>query len=134
MIELFVIFCGVMYGLLFGVIPTAGPTTALLTSLLFAPLFNNDPYLGVMFYTSLVAACTTGDTWSSILLGIPGSSSSSATIMDGYPIAKNGRATLALSVAFVSSTLNGLIFGSLVFFMMPIILCQLEIKRKLGHL
>lgn len=120
MIELFVIFCGVMYGLLFGVIPTAGPTTALLTSLLFAPLFNNDPYLGVMFYTSLVAACTTGDTWSSILLGIPGSSSSSATIMDGYPIAKNGRATLALSVAFVSSTLNGLIFGSLVFFMMPI--------------
>ena len=119
MIELFVIFCGVMYGLLFGVIPTAGPTTALLTSLLFVPLFNNDPYLGVMFYTSLVAACTTGDTWSSILLGVPGSSSSAATVMDGHPIAKNGRATLALSTAFVSSTFSGLIFGTLVFFMMP---------------
>ena len=119
MIELFVIFCGVMYGLLFGIIPTAGPTTALLTSFIFLPYFYNDPYLGVLFYTALVAACTTGDTWSSILLGIPGSSSSAATVVDGYPIARSGRATLALSSAFTSSTLCGILFGSLVFFFMP---------------
>ena len=119
MIEFFVILCGVLYGLLFGVIPTAGPTVALLTSFIFVPYFYSYPYLGVMFYTALVAACTTGDTWSSILLGIPGSSSSAATIIDGYPIARKGRATLALSAAFTSSTISGLIFGSLVFFLMP---------------
>src|SRR5210317_1839740 len=118
MIEFFVIFCGVMYGLLFGIIPTAGPTTALLTSFIFLPYFYNDPYLGVLFYTALVAACTTGDTWSSILLGIPGSSSSAATVVDGYPIARSGRATLALSSAFTSSTLCGILFGSLVFLFM----------------
>ena len=95
--EIFIILSGVLYGLLFGIIPTAGPTTALLTSVFFIPFFYDDPYLGIMFYTALVAACTTGDTWSSILLGIPGSSSSAATVIDGHPIAKSNRATLALT-------------------------------------
>jgi TctA family transporter len=120
MVEvLFVLFLGVIWGLVFGVIPTAGPSTALLTSYAFFPYFYFEPYLGVVFYTAVVAACTTGDTWSSILLGIPGSSSSAATVVDGYPLAKKGKATLALSAAFTSSTINGLFFGSLVFFFLP---------------
>lgn len=114
------IFLGVCWGLVFGVIPTAGPTTALLTSYMFFPYFYNDPYIGVAFYTAMVAACTTGDTWSSILLGIPGSSSSAATVIDGYPMAQKGKATLALSAAFTSSTINGLFFGCLVFLFMPL--------------
>tara|TARA_Y100000385_G_C13062608_1_gene625125 strand:- start:281 stop:1699 length:1419 start_codon:yes stop_codon:yes gene_type:complete len=115
-----IIFLGVMWGLVFGIIPTAGPTTALLTSYAFYPYFYSDPYLGVVFYTAMIAACTTGDTWSSILLGIPGSSSSAATVIDGYPLAKKGKATYALSAAFTSSTINGLFFGSIVFFLMPV--------------
>ena len=83
MIEiLFIMTLGVLWGLLFGVIPTAGPTTALLTSYIFFPYFYSDPYLGVVFYTAMVSACATGDTWSSILLGIPGASSSAATVLD----------------------------------------------------
>ena len=121
MIEiLFIMTLGVLWGLLFGVIPTAGPTTALLTSYIFFPYFYSDPYLGVVFYTAMVSACATGDTWSSILLGIPCSSSSAATVLDGYPIAKKGKATLALSSAFTSSTINGLFFGSIVFLLMPV--------------
>ena len=121
MIEiLFIMTLGVLWGLLFGVIPTAGPTTALLTSYIFFPYFYSDPYLGVVFYTAMVSACATGDTWSSILLGIPGSSSSAATVLDGYPLAKKGKATLALSSAFTSSTINGLFFGSIVFLLMPV--------------
>ena len=121
MFEVFIfVSLGVAWGLAFGVIPTAGPTTALLTSYVFFPYFYSDPYLGVAFYTAMVAACATGDTWSSILLGIPGSSSSAATVLDGYPLAKKGKATYALSAAFTSSTINGLLFGSLVFLLMPI--------------
>tara|TARA_B100001173_G_scaffold312364_1_gene333211 strand:- start:897 stop:2318 length:1422 start_codon:yes stop_codon:yes gene_type:complete len=121
MLELvLIIILGVMWGLAFGVIPTAGPTTALLTSYLFFPYFYSDPYLGVAFYTAMVAACATGDTWSSILLGIPGSSSSAATVLDGYPLAKKGKATFALSAAFTSSTINGILFGCIVFLMMPV--------------
>ena len=121
MVEIFtVVLLGVLWGLAFGVIPTAGPTTAILTGYFFIPFFYSDPYLGVAFYTAMIAACATGDTWSSILLGIPGSSSSAATVIDGYPLAKKGKATFALSAAFTSSTVNGLLFGSLVFLFMPI--------------
>ena len=93
---LLILLAGVLWGLLLGIIPTAGPSTALLTSFSFIPYFYHDPYLAVIFYTGMVAACTTGDTWSSILLGIPGSSSSAATVLDGYPLAKQGKATLSL--------------------------------------
>ena len=116
----FVLLLGVLWGLALGIIPTAGPSTALLTGFAFVPYFYNDPYLAIIFYTGMVAACTTGDTWSSILLGIPGSSSSAATVLDGYPLAKQGKATYALSAAFTSSTLNGLFWGSLVFLLMPV--------------
>ena len=112
---IFILLLGVLWGLMLGIIPTAGPSTALLTSFAFIPYFYNDPYLAVIFYTSCVAACETGDTWSYILLGIPGSSSSAATVLDGYPLAKQGKATYALSAAFTSSTLNGLFWGGLVF-------------------
>ena len=108
----FVLLLGVLWGLALGIIPTAGPSTALLTGFAFVPHFYNDPYLAIIFYTGMVAACTTGDTWSSILLGIPGSSSSAATVLDGYPLAKQGKATYALSAAFTSSTLNGLFWES----------------------
>ena len=117
---IFILLLGVLWGLMLGIIPTAGPSTALLTSFAFIPYFYNDPYLAVIFYTSCVAACATGDTWSSILLGIPGSSSSAATVLDGYPLAKQGKATYALSAAFTSSTLNGLFWGGLVFLFMPV--------------
>ena len=121
MFEVFIfVSLGVAWGLAFGVIPTAGPTAALLRGYVFFRYFCGDPYLGVAFYTARVAACATGDTWSSILLGIPGSSSSAATVLDGYPLAKKGKATYALSAAFTSSTINGLLFGSLVFLLMPI--------------
>lgn len=120
MFEIFIfLIVGISWGLIFGVIPTVGPSTALLTSYMFLPYFYSNPYLGVVFYTAIVVACATGDTWSSILLGIPGSSSSSATVVDGYPLAKKGKATIALSAAFTSSTINGLLFGSLTFFFLP---------------
>ena len=64
-------------------------------------------------YQATVAASTTADTFSSVLLGIPGANSSAATIQDGYPLAK-GKAELALSAAMTSSTF-GLLWGILVF-------------------
>ena len=64
---------------------------------------------------AVVAASATADTFTSVLLGIPGASSSAATIQDSYPLARKGKAELALSAAMTSSTINGLLWGSLVF-------------------
>ena len=45
---------------------------------------------------AVVAASTTGDSFTAILLGIPGANSAAATMVDGFPLAKQGRAGYAL--------------------------------------
>ena len=68
---------------------------------------------------AVVAASTTGDTYSGILLGIPGANSAAATMVDGYPLAKQGKATMALTAAVTTSTVNGLLWGTLTFALLP---------------
>src|SRR3546814_18543457 len=57
----------------------------------------------------------TGDSFPSILMGVPGSSGSQATIVDGYPLARQGKAAMALGAAFFVSMIGGL-FGAVVLF------------------
>ena len=47
-----------------------------------------DPYVAVIFIVATTAAVPTGDTFASILLGIPGTGSSQATVLDGYPLSQ----------------------------------------------
>jgi TctA family transporter len=110
---------GTLYGLLIGVIPAAGATTGLVGLFGVMSLFAANPYAGVVFLMAVVAASTTGDSYAGVLLGIPGANSAAATMLDGYPLAMQGRANYALSAAIVTSTLNGLLWGSLVFFFLP---------------
>ena len=109
---------GTFYGMLIGIIPAAGATTGLVMLFGFVQYFS-DPYLGVVFCMAVVAASTTGDSITSILLGIPGANSAAATMVDGFPLALQGRATYAISAAVFTSTVNGLLWGSLVFMMLP---------------
>lgn len=110
---------GTFYGLIVGLIPSAGATTGLVALFGFISYFGFDPYLGVIFCMAVVAASTTGDTYAGILLGIPGASSAAATMVDGYPLAKQGRATEALTAAILTSTINGLFWGTLTFALLP---------------
>ena len=110
---------GIVYGLIIGLIPAAGATTGLITLFGFMPYFVGDPYLGVIFCVAVVASSTTGDSFSGVLLGIPGANSAAATMVDGFPMAKRGEATRALSAAITSSTANGLLWGSLTFLFLP---------------
>ena len=109
---------GTFYGMLIGIIPAAGATTGLVMLFGFVQYFS-DPYLGVVFCMAVVAASTTGDSITSILLGIPGANSAAATMVDGFPLALQGRATYAISAAVCTSTVNGLLWGSLVFMLLP---------------
>jgi len=110
---------GTFYGLIIGLIPAAGATTGLVALFGFIGYFGFDPYLGVIFCMAVVAASTTGDTYSGILLGIPGANSAAATMVDGYPLAKQGKATYALTSAITTSTINGLLWGTLTFALLP---------------
>jgi TctA family transporter len=110
---------GTFYGLIIGLIPAAGATTGLVALFGFIGYFGFDPYLGVIFCMAVVAASTTGDTYSGILLGIPGANSAAATMVDGHPLAKQGKATYALTSAITTSTINGLLWGTLTFSLLP---------------
>ena len=74
----------------------------------------------------MVAVVPTSDTFASVLMGIPGSSASQATVLDGFPMAKKGMAARALSAAFASSLFGGIVGASfLTFFILiarPIVL------------
>jgi len=116
--EIIALLSGTFYGLLIGIIPGAGATTGLIFLFSFITLFP-DPYLAVIFVMAVVAASTTGDTYTGVLLGIPGANSAAATMIDGFPLALQGKATYAISAAVTTSTINGLLWGSLTFFLLP---------------
>lgn len=98
---------GVMMGLAIGVFPGLGGIAGL--SLLLPFMFGMDPILGLALMIGMVAVVPTSDTFASVLMGIPGSSASQATVLDGFPMAKRGQAARALSAAFASSLFGGLV-------------------------
>lgn len=101
---------GVVMGLAVGVFPGLGGIAGL--SLLLPFMFGMDPVLGLALMVGMIAVVPTSDTFASVLMGIPGSSASQATVLDGFPLAKKGQAARALSAAFTSSLFGGL-FGAL---------------------
>ena len=102
---------GVMLGLAIGIFPGLGGIAGL--SLLLPFLYGMDPVSALAMLIGLVAVIPTSDTFTSVLMGIPGSSGSQATVLDGFPMAKKGQAARALSAAFSASLFGGL-FGAIV--------------------
>ncbi|WP_432255524.1 tripartite tricarboxylate transporter permease [Limimaricola sp. AA108-03] len=98
---------GVVMGLAVGVFPGLGGIAGL--SLLLPFMFGMDPVMGLALMIGMVAVVPTSDTFASVLMGIPGSSASQATVLDGFPMAKRGQAARALSAAFTSSLFGGLV-------------------------
>ncbi|HIP77898.1 MAG TPA: tricarboxylate transporter, partial [Kiloniellaceae bacterium] len=102
---------GVLLGLAVGVLPGLGGIAGL--SLVLPFIFGMDPVSGLALMVGLVAVIPTSDTFASVLMGIPGSSASQATVLDGFPLSKKGQAARTLAAAFVSSLFGGL-FGAVV--------------------
>jgi putative tricarboxylic transport membrane protein len=119
MSEILFLLLGTVYGFLFGIIPVAGAGIGLITIFGFLDIFRSEPYLLVIFTTSLVVAAAIGDSFASIVMNIPGGSGSAATMVDGFPMARRGEAARALGAALSTSTANGLIWGFLVFLFLP---------------
>ncbi|MAN77730.1 tripartite tricarboxylate transporter permease [Pelagibacterium flavum] len=102
---------GVLLGLVIGILPGLGGIVGL--SLLLPFLYGMDQTSALAMLIGLVAIIPTSDTFASVLMGIPGSTASQATVLDGFPLAKKGQAARALSAAFSASLMGGL-FGALI--------------------
>lgn len=102
---------GVLLGISIGVLPGLGGIVGF--SIMLPFLYGMDVTSALALLIGLVAVIPTSDTFTSVLMGIPGSSASQATVLDGYPLSKRGHAARALGAAFSASLIGGLI-GALV--------------------
>jgi TctA family transporter len=111
-LPLIALLAGVLVGILSGAMP-GGSLPGLVILMGFA--YHMDPYIALPMAIGMIAVTSTSDTLPAVLLGVPGSASGQATILDGYALAKQGRAGEALSAAYFASLLGGL-FGALALF------------------
>lgn len=109
--HLFYMLVGIILGLVVGILPALGGIAGM--SLLLPFIYGMDPTSAIAMMIGLLAILPTSDTFSSILMGIPGSSASQATVLDGFPLAKKGEAARALSAAFAASLFGG-VFGAII--------------------
>ena len=112
--QIMYLIIGVVLGLSVGVFPGLGGIAGL--SLVLPFMFGMDPVSGLALMVGLVAVVPTSDTFASVLMGIPGSSASQATVLDGFPMARKGEAARALSAAFASSLFGGLLGATVLTF------------------
>ncbi len=112
--QIMFLFVGVLLGLSVGVFPGLGGIAGL--SMVLPFIYGMDPVSGLALMVGLIAVIPTSDTFASVLMGIPGSSASQATVLDGFPLAKKGEAARALSAAFASSLFGGLFGASILTF------------------
>lgn len=116
--SLLMMLTGIAVGLVVGILPGLGGTVGM--SLLLPFIFGMEPNVAIPLLIGMTAVIHTGDTFPSVLIGVPGSSGSQATIMDGYPLAQQGQATRASGAAFFASMIGGVFGAFILFLILPI--------------
>jgi TctA family transporter len=112
-------FVGVSLGTLIGVLPGIGALSAI--ALLLPVTFHLDPTSAIVMLAGVFYGSSYGGSTAAILLNLPGTPSTAVTALDGYPMAKQGRAGVALLMTTVGSFVGGS-FGILVMmFFSPLI-------------
>ncbi len=98
---------GLILGFVFGAIPGLTPVLGMTLCL---PLsFSMSPITAMLFLLGIYCGGSFGGSITAILIGTPGTAQAAATLLDGYPLAKQGKAYKALSMALVASTIGGLL-------------------------
>ena len=117
--RLMVLAAGVLVGLTIGVIPGLGGIVGI--ALLIPFTFEMDAYSAFAFLIGIGAVTTTSDTVPAVLFGVPGTTGSAATILDGHPLAKQGQAGRAFGAAYTASLLGGLAGAVLLGISIPVL-------------
>ncbi|MGH8546597.1 MAG: tripartite tricarboxylate transporter permease, partial [Gammaproteobacteria bacterium] len=115
--NLFIAAMGVFLGTVIGVLPGLGGTSGV--AILLPLTFVMPPPSAIVFLSCIYWGALFGGAITSILFNIPGEPWSVATMFDGHPMAKSGRAGLALGSAFVPGFFAALIAVLLFTFFAP---------------
>jgi len=98
-------FIGCVLGTLIGVLPGLGPAAG--TAILIPVTFSLDPIGGIIMLAAIYYGAMYGGTITSVLVNVPGEAASVITCLDGYQMAKQGRAGPALGIAAIGSFIGG---------------------------
>lgn len=98
-------FIGVFVGTLIGVLPGIGPVGTM--AILLPITFGISPATGVIMLAGIYYGAQYGGSTTSILVNIPGEASSVVTCLDGYQMARQGRAGPALGISALGSFIGG---------------------------
>lgn len=104
-INLLYCFVGTFVGTLIGVLPGIGPAATI--SLLLPVTFKISPLSAIIMLAGIYYGAMYGGSTTSILVNIPGEAASVVTCLDGYQMARKGRAGPALGIAAFSSFIAG---------------------------
>ena len=115
-----VLFLGVLIGIWMGAVPGLGGAVGLVLLLPFT--YGMEPIPAFALLLGSWAATSTSGAIASVLLGIPGTAAAQATILDGYPLAKQGHAARAMGAAFTSSAIGGVFGAVMLAISLPLIL------------
>ena len=112
-----VILPSIFLGLVVGAIPGFSAAN---TIIILLPLtLSMDPETGLTFMIALYASSRMGAGIPAILVNIPGTAGAAATPLDGYPMAKQGKAQQALAISLVSCVLGGVLTTIVALLAMP---------------
>lgn len=118
-VNLLMMNIGMAAGIIIGALPGLNVIFAIAVLLPFT--FDLDSLAGMYLLLGSYCGATYGGSISAILINTPGTPSACATILDGYPLAKKGRAGDALKAALIGSTFGGILSCFALMFFAPLI-------------
>ena len=104
-VNLLYAFVGAMLGTLIGVLPGIGPVATI--AMLLPSTYALPPVSALIMFAGIYYGAQYGGSTTSILLNMPGETSSAVTCLDGYQMARRGQAGAALAVAALGSFFAG---------------------------
>ena len=110
-------FLGVLIGTLIGVLPGIGPTATI--AMLLPITFTLNPATSLIMLAGIYYGAQYGGSTTAILINLPGESSSAVTAIDGYQMARQGRAGPALATAALGSFFAGTVATILIALFAP---------------
>ncbi|MFC0531478.1 tripartite tricarboxylate transporter permease [Phytohabitans kaempferiae] len=116
---------GCVLGTLIGVLPGLGPASAM--AILIPVTYDLGPVPAIIMLAAIYYGTQYGGTITSVLVNVPGESTSVVTCLDGHPLARQGRAGTALGVAAIGSLVAGIV-GTLALVVLALPLANLALK------
>lgn len=123
--SLILIFLGSAIGIVIGALPGLGPSVGL--ALMLPLTIGMTPTSAIVLLVAIYMTAEYGGSITAILIGTPGTSAATATVLDGYALTKKGQPGKALGASLTASTIGGM-FTTLVLLFLTMPLMTMALK------